>query len=192
MNRRALAIELKAQGEAHPPTATTYDIRALTLRAQGKSAEAEAMLRRTLAIRLKALGEGHPDTAIHFNNLAETLGDQGRHAGRPRRCTAAPWRSTSKSLGEGHSNTVRSSSSLANSLDRRDLANTGGGFPIWRSAAAGYEQARSLGPRGLEVALGIGSPLPGLAAALARADRPGRARRGRAGSAAWPAASPMN
>ena len=39
----------------------------MTLRAQGKYAEAEAMHRRALAICLKALGEGHPDTAISYS-----------------------------------------------------------------------------------------------------------------------------
>ena len=63
MHRRALAIRLKALGEDHPDTATSYNNLAVTLRAQGKYAEAEAMHRQSLAIRLKALGEDNPDTA---------------------------------------------------------------------------------------------------------------------------------
>ncbi len=51
------------------------------------------MLRRALAIRLKALGEAHPDTAESYNNLAMTFRPRGSMP-RPRRCTAAPWRST--------------------------------------------------------------------------------------------------
>ena len=50
MHRRALAIMLKALGEDHPDTATSYNNLALTLYAQGKYAEAEAMHRRALAI----------------------------------------------------------------------------------------------------------------------------------------------
>ena len=50
------------------------------------------MHRRALAICLKALGEGHPCTAQSYNNLAVTLAAQGKLP-RPRRCTAAPWRS---------------------------------------------------------------------------------------------------
>ncbi len=135
MLRRALAIRLKALGEGHPDTATSYNNLAATLRDQGKYAEAEAMHRRALAICLKALGEGHPDTATSYNNLAVTLRAQGKYAEaeamhrralaiqlkalgedhpdtapatttwprpsvtrgstpRPRRCTAAPWRSS--------------------------------------------------------------------------------------------------
>ena len=50
MHRRALAIRLKALGEDHPNTATSYNNLAATLSAQGKYAEAEAMYRRALAI----------------------------------------------------------------------------------------------------------------------------------------------
>ena len=71
---------LKALGEDHPDTATSYNNLASTLRAQGKYAEAEAMHRRALAIKLKALGEDHPSTATSYNNLAETLGAQGKYA----------------------------------------------------------------------------------------------------------------
>ena len=93
MFRHALAIKLKALGEAHPDTATSYNNLAATLLTQGKQAEAEAMLRHALAIKLKALGEAHPDTATSYNNLAAAL-LRGGSKPRPRRCTAAPWRST--------------------------------------------------------------------------------------------------
>ena len=51
MHRRALAIYLKALPEGHPIIAGSYNNLAATLRAQGKAAEAEAMLR---------LRTGHP------------------------------------------------------------------------------------------------------------------------------------
>jgi tetratricopeptide (TPR) repeat protein len=127
MHRRALAIRIKALGEAHPDTATSYNNLAVTLVEQGKNAEVEAMHRRALAIRIKALGEAHPDTATSYSNLAFSLDLQGQH----------------------------------------DEA-----LRTWRLAAASYEQARLFGPTGLEAALGGGSPLPGLAAALARAGQP--------------------
>ena len=92
MHRRALAIRLKALGEGHPDTATSYNNLAVTL-GQGKYAEAEAMLRRALAIRLKALGEGHPDTANSYNNLAATLSAQGKYA-EAEAMHRRPWRST--------------------------------------------------------------------------------------------------
>src|SRR5262249_16927854 len=127
MHRRALAIVIKALGEGHRDTATSYNNLAVALREQGKYAEVEAMHRRALAIFLKALGEGHPWPATGYSNLAYALELQGKH----------------------------------------DEA-----LRAWRLAVASYEQARLLGPRGLEAALGAGSPLDGLAAALARASRP--------------------
>jgi CHAT domain-containing protein len=79
MLRRALAIQLKALGADHPQTAQSYNNLALTLGAQGKSGEAEAIHRRALAIDLKARGEGHPHTAASYTNLARSLDRQGKH-----------------------------------------------------------------------------------------------------------------
>ena len=105
MPRRALAIRLKALGEEHPDTATSYNNLAETLRAQGKYAEAEAMHRRALAIYLKALGEGHPDTAASYSNLAESSRTAGQArrgpadlAARPRRATSRPGSSAPRGL----------------------------------------------------------------------------------------------
>ena len=89
MHRRALAIQLKVLGEDHPDTAASYNNLAVTLRAQGKYAEAEAMHRHALAILLKALGEDHPDTATSYNNLAWSLDRQGKHDDALRTWTAA-------------------------------------------------------------------------------------------------------
>ena len=61
----------------------------MTLRVQGKYAEAEAMFRRTLAIVLKALGEGHPHTADSYANLAWSLDRQGKHDDALRTWSAA-------------------------------------------------------------------------------------------------------
>ena len=66
--RRSLAIWLKALGEGHPDTATSYNEVAYNLKAQGRYAEAEPLFRTALAIQLKAQGEGHPDTALSYNN----------------------------------------------------------------------------------------------------------------------------
>src|SRR5262249_50814556 len=57
----------------------SYNNLALTLRDQGKSAEAEAMHRRALAIYLKAVGEGHPGTARSYTKLAWSLDLQGKY-----------------------------------------------------------------------------------------------------------------
>src|SRR5262249_22507825 len=64
-----------AHGRAAPLTNL-----ALTLRAQGKYAEAEEPFRQALAILEKALPAGHPDLATSLNNLATTLHAQGQYA----------------------------------------------------------------------------------------------------------------
>jgi tetratricopeptide (TPR) repeat protein len=172
MHRRALAIRLQAQGEAHPDTATGYSNLGVVLKDLGKPAEAEAMHRRALAIRLKALGEAHPDTATSYNNLATVLRDQGKYHDAEamlRRALAV----FLKALGEVHPRAAHSYSALAYALElhgQRDEA-----LRTWRLAVASHEQARLLGPKGLEAGFGEGSPLPGLAAALARAGQSGEA-----------------
>src|SRR5262249_26840517 len=75
-----------------------------------------------------------------------------------------------KALSEGHPHIANSYNSLASSLELQGKHDEARG--TWPLAAASYEQSLSFGPLGLESALGPGSPLPGLAAALARAGRP--------------------
>ncbi len=169
LQRRALAIRLKALPDGHPAIATGYSNLAVSLANQGKSAESEAMHRRALAIYLTALGEGHPLTATCYNNLALTLGNQGKRAeseAMHRRALAIRL----KAWPEGHHLIALSYTTLADSLDRQGKPDEA--LPVWRSAAAAYELARSFGPGGLEAAIRIGSPLPDLATALARAGRP--------------------
>ena len=72
-----------------------------------------------------------------------------------------------KALPKGHPLIATSYSNLADSLERLGKADEA--LQAWRSATAAYDLARSFGPRGLEAAIGTGSPLPQLAAALARA-----------------------
>jgi CHAT domain-containing protein/Tfp pilus assembly protein PilF len=118
MNRRALAIALKALGAEHADTAQSYDNLAITLGDQGKYAEAEAMDRRALAIRLKALGADHPDTALSYNNLANALFGQGKYAEAEatfRRALAIYL----KALGEGHRFTADSYINLADTLSKQ-------------------------------------------------------------------------
>jgi tetratricopeptide (TPR) repeat protein len=169
MHRRALDIRIKALGEAHPDTSLSYNNLAWSLWSQGKQAQAEAMHRRALDIRINALGEGHPDTAQSYSNLAIALLDQGKNdeaEAMHRRALAIYL----KSLGEGHPYTASSYSDLACALELQGKPDDA--LRTWRLAVASYEQARLLGPKGLESGLGGGSPLPGLAAALARAGRP--------------------
>ena len=69
---------LKALGEDHPDTATSYNNLAVNLHAQGKYAEAEPLYRKALAIRLKVLGEDHPDTARATTTSRSTWMRQGQ------------------------------------------------------------------------------------------------------------------
>jgi tetratricopeptide (TPR) repeat protein len=168
MHRRALAIWLKALPEGHPHIAQIYNYLAGTLRSQGKHAEAETTHRRASAIRLKALPEGHPDIAQTYNNLAGVLADQGKYTEAEvmnRHALAI----CLKALPEGHPDIATSYNNLADSLDHEGKPDEA--LQVRRSAAAAYELARSFGPAGFGGAIGNGSPLPGLAAALARASR---------------------
>jgi CHAT domain-containing protein len=77
--RKALAIRLKALGEQHPDTATSYNNVAVCLEAQGKAGEALPLLRQALAIFQKVHGEQHPLTAASYNSVASCLAAQGKH-----------------------------------------------------------------------------------------------------------------
>ena len=91
MLRLALAIHLKALPEGHPDIANSYNNLAVTLSAQGKAAEAEAMYRRGPGRSgLKALPEGHPTSPSATTTWPRPSGTRGSRP-RPRPCTAALW-----------------------------------------------------------------------------------------------------
>ena len=75
---RALAVEQKKLGAAHPSLATTLSNLAELHRAEGQLDEAIKLHRRALDVREKALGPNHPETAQSLNNLAVRLLRQGR------------------------------------------------------------------------------------------------------------------
>jgi tetratricopeptide (TPR) repeat protein len=60
--------------------ATALNEHAITLQAQGRVAEAEALYREALEIDRKTIGEAHPGYAIDLNNLAGVVQAQGRYA----------------------------------------------------------------------------------------------------------------
>lgn len=76
--RRALAIQEKTLGEAHPSTAATLNNLAVLLSGRGRYAEAEPMHARALAIAEKSLGPSHLDTASMRTTLAITFDRQGK------------------------------------------------------------------------------------------------------------------
>jgi tetratricopeptide (TPR) repeat protein len=168
----ALAIARHALGEDHPDTATNYNNLADNLHAQGKYAAAQVMYEKALAIRRKALGEVHPDTAQSYNSVADNLNAQGKYA------AALPLHETAlaidlKVLGEDHADTARSYNSLGYSLNA--LGRYLEAEASWTRGAGAFARARLLlAATGLERAAVTGgvSPLPNLAAVLARNGKP--------------------
>jgi CHAT domain-containing protein len=169
--RQALAIYRKVLGEDHPDTALGYNNLATNLADQGKYAAAEPLYRKALAIRRKLLGESHPHTADSLNNLASNLDDQGKYAeAEPFYRQALAIRR--KALGEDHPDTAQSYSSLAWCLNA--MGAYAEAEQLWRAAARSFEVARQgVSFAGLERATftAENSPLPRLAACLARAGK---------------------
>jgi tetratricopeptide (TPR) repeat protein len=170
--RKALEIHRKVFGEKHPDTAASYLNLAWNLQAQGRYAEAEAGCRKALEIYRKVLGEEHPDTALSCNNLAAYLKAQGKYqeAGDFYRKALA---ARLEVLGAEHLRTASSYHNLA------DNFNAQGNYPEaerhFLRAAHSFATARlRVAHSGLERAsiTGERSPLPALAAVLARNGKP--------------------
>jgi CHAT domain-containing protein/Tfp pilus assembly protein PilF len=166
--RKALAIKQHTLGEDHPATATSYNNVAVNLHAQGKHAEADPLYRKALAIRRKLLGDDHPDTATCYNNLGMNLHVQGKYReAEPLLRTALAIRQ--KALGEVHPATASSYHNLASNLHAQ--GQYAEAEKLWRTAAQSFEAARlAISFTGLERATFATerSPLPALAACLAR------------------------
>jgi tetratricopeptide (TPR) repeat protein len=165
--RKALAIWRQTRGEEHPDTAGGCLNLTANLYAQGKYAAAELVDREALAICRKVLGEEHPLTAGSYHNLAANMHAQGKYAAaEPLFEKALAIRR--KVLGEDHPNTARSYASLAANL--ADQGKHAEAEKQWRAAAKSFEAARlGVSFSGLERApFAEHSPLPGLAACLAR------------------------
>jgi tetratricopeptide (TPR) repeat protein len=115
MHRRGLAICLKALGESHPATATSFNNLGEIIRDQGRLTEAEAMNRRALAIRLDVRGEEHLETALSYNNLAVVLWAQRKLAEAELMLHRALTIKL-KTLGDAHLATANSYNNLAEVL----------------------------------------------------------------------------
>jgi CHAT domain-containing protein/tetratricopeptide (TPR) repeat protein len=169
---KALAIYIKGLGEDHPDTARGYNDAAVNLNAQGRYAAAQRLYEKALAINRKSLGEDHPHTAISYHNVAANLKAQGRYAAAQRLYEKA-LAINRKSLGEDHPDTARSCDGVAVNLHAQGryaqaetyLSRGAEGFArAWLLlASAGLERAAVTGER---------SPLPLLAAVLARNGKP--------------------
>jgi tetratricopeptide (TPR) repeat protein len=174
---KALAIRRKALGEDHPDTAQSYNNLAVNLGDQGRYADAQPRYERALAIRRKSLGEDHPDTANCYNNLGYNLHRQGRYAaGRPLLEKALAIRR--KALGEDHPDTAVGYNNLAYNLYVQGQYAKAEGS--WIKGAAVFARTRLLvAASGLERAAVAmeRTPLPRLAAVLARNGKPEEAWR---------------
>jgi Tfp pilus assembly protein PilF len=166
--RQALAIRRRVLGEEHPATATSYNSLASILQAQGQYAAAEEAYRKALDIRRKVLADGHPHIALSCNNLALNLQAQGKYAAAAEGLHQARdvYR---KALGEEHPATNATESNVAANL------NAQGQYveaeKVWLRSGDAFAKARTrFTHSGLERATLTGqrSPLPSLAAVLAR------------------------
>jgi tetratricopeptide (TPR) repeat protein len=172
---KALAIWRHALGDKHPDTARGYNNLAFNLDAQGNFAEAQPLFEKALAISGQALGERHPLTASTSKNLAYNLAAQGKHPAAQALYEEALAICLGV-LGENHPDTADSYNNLSAVLSAR------GQYAEAEKAAAqaarGYEAARLLvGFAGLDRARFATkrSPLPRLAALLARNGKPAAA-----------------
>ncbi len=173
--RKALAIRRKLLGEEHPHIASSYNGIASNLKAQGKYAEADEGYRKALAIRLKVLGEDNPETAISYTNVALNLHAQGKYqeAEEGLRRALAIFR---KVLGEEHYDTVTGYRNLASNLYAEGKYKEAESYFV--RAAESFAKARlQVAGTGLERAAYTSeqSPLPPLAAVLARNGKPDEA-----------------
>jgi tetratricopeptide (TPR) repeat protein len=170
--RKALAIRRKVLGEEHPDTARGYHNLAFNLSAQGKYREAEEGYRKALAICRKVLGEEHPDTAPSYHNLAANLDAQGKYTEAEEGYLKA-LAICRKVLGEEHPNTALSYSNVAANLN--DQGKYKEAEKYWLRAADAFAKTRlHIAASGLERSTlsSERSPLPLLAAVLARNGKP--------------------
>jgi tetratricopeptide (TPR) repeat protein len=175
--RQALAVRRKVLGEEHPLTASSYNNLAISLQNQGQHAAAEEGYRKALAIRRKNLGEDHPDTATSYNSLGSIFQNQGQYAAAEEFARKALV-IRRKSFGEEHPETAQSYNNLASNLNAQGRYAEAAEF--WLRAADAFAKARPrLAHSGLEGATVTGerSPLPALAAVLARNGKPAQAWR---------------
>ncbi len=169
--KKALALKQKLFGEKHSETATSYNNLAMNLNAQRKYAEAQPLLEKALALCRKLLGDEHPDTATSYHNLAGNFYHEGKYAEAQARFKKALVLRR-KLLGDEHPATANSCICLAASFHAQGKYTEA--LAHWEKAARIFEKTRLwIDPRGLERAVieGERSPLPSLAAVLARLGR---------------------
>jgi CHAT domain-containing protein/Tfp pilus assembly protein PilF len=173
--RKALDIRLEVLGAQHPLTATSSNWLAFNLYAQGKYAEAADGFRKALAIRLEVLGEEHPDTAQSYNNVAANLNAQGKYK-EAEEGLRKSLEIRRKVFGEEHSCTASSYTNVAINLTAQGKYREAEEYLV-RGAEAFLAARLHFAVSGLERATRTDedSPLPRLAAVLARNGKPAEA-----------------
>ncbi|MBH5335411.1 tetratricopeptide repeat protein [Streptomyces pactum] len=114
--QRALAWNVRAQGEDHPDTLTSRNNLARAYGAVGDLGRAVPLFEQTLADRVRVLGEDHPSTLTSRNNLAYgygAVGDLGRAVPLFEQTLADRVRV----LGEDHPDTLTSRNNLAHAYE---------------------------------------------------------------------------
>jgi hypothetical protein len=174
---KALAIRRKALGEEHPLTGNAYNTLAANLTARGKCVEAAPLYEKALAIRRKDPGDDSSTAAVSYHGLAYNLHARGKYAE-----AEAGYKKAldirRKALGDEHPDTAQSYDALAANLHAQ--GKYAEAEALWVRAAECFARARPRLTRdGLERAAKTGesSPLPALAAVLARNGKPAEAWR---------------
>jgi tetratricopeptide (TPR) repeat protein len=170
--RRALQIRSRVLGADHPVTAVSYNNVAANLVAQGKYDQAEEFFRKALDVKRKTLGEQHPSTAATWSNHADSLHKQGRYPQAEELCRKV-LAIRRAALGEEHPDTAVSYENLAAVLYLQ--GKYADAEAQWQHAADSFAKARlRIAASGLGRATKTGerSPLPALAAVLARSGKP--------------------
>jgi tetratricopeptide (TPR) repeat protein len=170
--RKSLDIRRKLLGEEHPETARGYSNLAYNLYDQGKYQEAREDSYKALAIRRKLLGEEHPDTALSYGWVATILYTQGKYREAEQGFHKA-LAITRKVLGDEHPATARNYQYVAANQHAQGHYREAETFCL--RAANSFTKARlRIAASGLERATITSerSPLPSLAAVLARNGKP--------------------
>jgi Tfp pilus assembly protein PilF len=175
--RKALNIYRKVLGDEHPRTARSCNDLAFNLQGQGQYAAAEEGFRKALDTFRKVLGDQHPETANSYHNVAFILHKQGKDVAAEEASRKA-LQIHRQVLGEEHPETALGYNNLAVILHAQ--GKYAEAEKLWLRAADAFASARlRLAHSGLERATFASqrSPLPRLAAVLARNGKPAAAWR---------------
>jgi tetratricopeptide (TPR) repeat protein len=171
----ALSVWRGVSGGSHPDMALAYNNLATKLAARGKYVEAEENFHKALDLRLRAWGEDNRTVAVSYGDLAAYHYERGQFVAAEENSHKA-LAIRRKVLGEEHPDTVRSYYRLAACLNAR------GRFAeakeLAAQAAVRFAAARlRVAGAGLDRATKASeqSPLPLLAAVLARSGQPAEA-----------------